>query len=120
MPAAFRVRVKKLLNNPNEVVEEMLDGVVRAHGKFLQPIGGSKRALVARDGPRPGKVGLVIGGGRGMSHASLAMLVRDWQMRLPLATSFRLLRPIRLSNVRLLHPMARACSSSMEIMQAMS
>ncbi len=65
VPAAFRVRVKKLLNNPNEVVEEMLDGVVRAHGKFLQPISGSNRALVARDGPRPGKVGLVIGGGAG-------------------------------------------------------
>ncbi|RAK27359.1 dihydroxyacetone kinase-like protein [Falsochrobactrum ovis] len=65
LPATFRVRVKKFLNNPNEVVEEMLDGVVRAHGKFLQPIGDSNRALVAREGPRPGKVGLVIGGGAG-------------------------------------------------------
>ncbi|KAI1692500.1 dak1 domain-containing protein [Ditylenchus destructor] len=65
VPTAFRVRVKKLLNNPNEVVEEMLDGIVRAHSKFVQPIGGSNRALVARDGPRPGKVGLVIGGGAG-------------------------------------------------------
>lgn len=65
VPNAFRMRVKKLLNNPNEAVEEMLDGIVRAHGKFLEPIGRSNRTLVARNGPRPGKVGLVIGGGAG-------------------------------------------------------
>ncbi len=64
-PSSYRTHVKKFLNNPNEVVEEMLDGVVRAHEKYLQPINGSHRALVARNGPRPGKVGLVIGGGTG-------------------------------------------------------
>jgi dihydroxyacetone kinase-like protein len=64
-PSSYRTHVKKFLNNPNEVVEEMLDGVVRAHEKYLQPINGSHRALVARSGPRPGKVGLVIGGGTG-------------------------------------------------------
>ncbi|MFQ6159866.1 bifunctional sugar-binding transcriptional regulator/dihydroxyacetone kinase subunit DhaK [Sinorhizobium meliloti] len=64
-PSSYRTHVKKFLNNPNEVVEEMLEGVVRAHEKYLQPINGSHRALVARSGPRPGKVGLVIGGGTG-------------------------------------------------------
>jgi dihydroxyacetone kinase-like protein len=64
-PSSYRTHVKKFLNNPNEVVEEMLDGVVRAHEKYLHPINGSHRALVARSGPRPGKVGLVIGGGTG-------------------------------------------------------
>jgi dihydroxyacetone kinase-like protein len=64
-PSSYRTHVKKFLNNPNEVVEEMLDGVVRAHEKYLQPINGSHRVLVARNGPRPGKVGLVIGGGTG-------------------------------------------------------
>lgn len=64
-PSSYRTHVKKFLNNPNEVVEEMLEGVVRAHQKYLQPINGSHRALVARSGPRPGKVGLVIGGGTG-------------------------------------------------------
>lgn len=43
----------------------MLDGAVKAHEIYLQPINGSHRALVARNGPRPGKVGLVIGGGTG-------------------------------------------------------
>lgn len=64
-PSSYRTHVKKFLNNPNEVVEEMLEGVIRAHQKYLQPINGSHRALVARSGPRPGKVGLVIGGGTG-------------------------------------------------------
>jgi dihydroxyacetone kinase-like protein len=43
----------------------MLDGVVKAHSKYLNPIDKSHRALVAREGPRSGKVGLVIGGGTG-------------------------------------------------------
>lgn len=64
-PSSYRTHVKKFLNNPNEVVEEMLDGVMKAHAAYLQPINGSNRALVARNGPRPGKVGLVIGGGTG-------------------------------------------------------
>ncbi|MDX3924670.1 MAG: bifunctional sugar-binding transcriptional regulator/dihydroxyacetone kinase subunit DhaK [Shinella sp.] len=61
----YRTQVKKFLNDPNDVVEEMLDGVVKAHGNYMEPIDGSHRALVARNGPRPGKVGLVIGGGSG-------------------------------------------------------
>ena len=64
-PSSYRTHVKKFLNNPNDVVEEMLEGVVKAHAKHLQPINGSHRALVARNGPRKGKVGLVIGGGTG-------------------------------------------------------
>lgn len=65
LPAGMRTRVKKFLNDPDKVVEEMLDGVVRAHRKYLSPVDKSLRALIARDGPRPGKVGLVIGGGTG-------------------------------------------------------
>jgi dihydroxyacetone kinase-like protein len=65
LPSAARMRVKKFLNDPDKIVEEMLDGVVRAHRKYLSPIDKSNRALIARDGPRPGKVGLVIGGGSG-------------------------------------------------------
>jgi dihydroxyacetone kinase-like protein len=60
-----RSRVKKFLNDPDHVVEEMLEGAVRAHRKYLVPASKSNRALIAREGPRPGKVGLVIGGGSG-------------------------------------------------------
>ncbi len=65
LPSSFRTHIKKFLNNPDHVVDEMLEGVVRAHTPYLAPIKGSNRALVARNGPRPGKVGLVIGGGTG-------------------------------------------------------
>ncbi len=57
--------VKKFINEPDVVVEEMLDGAVRAHRAFIRPLASSRRALVALDGPRPGKVGLVVGGGSG-------------------------------------------------------
>ena len=57
--------VKKFINEPDVVVEEMLEGAIHAHRAFLRPIATSKRALVALEGPRPGKVGLVIGGGTG-------------------------------------------------------
>ncbi len=65
LPSNYRTHIKKFLNDPDDVVEEMLDGVVKAHAAYIKPIKGSNRALVARTGPRPGKVGLVIGGGSG-------------------------------------------------------
>jgi dihydroxyacetone kinase-like protein len=49
---------QKLINDGNAAVDEMLDGVMAAHGD-------APRAIVARHGPRPGKVALVIGGGSG-------------------------------------------------------
>lgn len=64
-PAIVRTQIKKFLNNPDDAVDEMLEGAVKAHSRYLLPIGGSHRALVARNGPRSGKVGLVIGGGTG-------------------------------------------------------
>ena len=60
-----REHVKKFINEPDAVVEEMLEGAIRAHRTFLKPLPAARRALVALDGPRPGKVGLVIGGGSG-------------------------------------------------------
>lgn len=65
LPGSYRTHIKKFLNNPDDVVEEMLDGIVKAHASHVGPIKGSNRTLVARNGPRIGKVGLVIGGGTG-------------------------------------------------------
>ncbi len=64
-PVMVRTQIKKFLNQPDEAIDEMLDGAIKAHSRYLAAIGGSHRALVAREGPRPGKVGLVIGGGTG-------------------------------------------------------
>jgi dihydroxyacetone kinase-like protein len=68
--------VKKFINDPNAVVEEMLDGAIRAHRAFLRPLASSRRALVALEGPRQGKVGLVIGGGSGHEPCFLGYVGR--------------------------------------------
>ncbi|MCB1491757.1 MAG: dihydroxyacetone kinase subunit DhaK [Rhodobiaceae bacterium] len=56
---------KKILNNPDDVIEEMLDGILAAHPEHLRQLEDEPRGIVAVDGPRDGKVGLVIGGGSG-------------------------------------------------------
>jgi len=59
------VQTKKIINDGNRAVDEMLDGILAAHPRYLRAVPGSPRSIVAIDGPRPGKVGLVIGGGSG-------------------------------------------------------
>lgn len=59
------MRTKKIINSGDDVVEEMLEGVLLAHGKLLRLSEESPRAVLARDGARDGKVGLVTGGGSG-------------------------------------------------------
>lgn len=60
---------KKLINAPDDVIEEMLDGLVGAFPNLLHRLGPTGRAVVALDGPRPGKVGVVVGGGSGHEPA---------------------------------------------------
>jgi len=57
-------QTKKIINNGDDAVDEMLEGILLAHGNVLKQ-GGHKRAIVEKDSPRKGKVGLVIGGGSG-------------------------------------------------------
>jgi dihydroxyacetone kinase-like protein len=55
----------RLINDGNAAVDEMLAGIVAAHpGHVFRPE-NSPRTIVARQGPRPGKVGIVVGGGSG-------------------------------------------------------
>ncbi|MFT4435623.1 dihydroxyacetone kinase subunit DhaK [Caballeronia sp. 15715] len=56
---------QKLINDGNAAVDEMLDGVMAAHSNVLRRLDGAPRAILARHGPRGGKVALVIGGGSG-------------------------------------------------------
>lgn len=56
---------KKIINNGDDAVDEMLDGILAAHGTLLRRLDDSPRSVIARNGPRPGKVGLLIGGGSG-------------------------------------------------------
>lgn len=70
------MQTKKLLNDPDAVIEEMLEGVMLAHPEHLRRLPGSPRSVVAKDGPRPGKVGLVIGGGSGHEPTFLGFVGR--------------------------------------------
>ena len=58
-------KTKKLINDPDDIIEEMLEGVIAAHPNHLYQVEGSSRAVIAKLGPREGKVGLMIGGGSG-------------------------------------------------------
>jgi len=56
---------KKILNDPFRVVDEMLDGILKAHPEHLRAVGDTGRALISVHAPLPGKVGIVTGGGAG-------------------------------------------------------
>ena len=62
--------MKKVINVPEQVVEEMLQGAVAAHPQYLKRVEGFS-VLVRSNAPVAGKVGLVSGGGSGHepSHA---------------------------------------------------
>ncbi len=56
--------MKKLINDPEDIVDEMLEGMVLAYPDRLRRLDGTE-VLVRADGPVDGKVGLVSGGGSG-------------------------------------------------------
>ncbi len=56
--------MKKLLNDPDRVVEEMIEGYVAAYPHMIRQSPNHPRALI-RTRLQPGKVGIVIGGGSG-------------------------------------------------------
>jgi len=62
--------VKKLINNPEEVVEEMLEGMEAAFPQYVKKLEGYN-VMIRADAPVKGKVALVSGGGSGHepSHA---------------------------------------------------
>ncbi|KXG44062.1 dihydroxyacetone kinase subunit DhaK [Tepidibacillus decaturensis] len=62
--------MKKIINDPEQVVRDMIDGMVMAHPKKLRNIPDTT-VIVRADSPVQGKVALVSGGGSGHepSHA---------------------------------------------------
>jgi dihydroxyacetone kinase-like protein len=56
--------VKKLINKPADVVAEALLGIEAAHSRDLR-VDHEHRIIYRADAPRPGKVGLISGGGSG-------------------------------------------------------
>ena len=56
--------MKKLINDPADVVADALRGIAAAHGDRVR-VDHEHRIVYRRDAPRSGKVGLVSGGGSG-------------------------------------------------------
>ncbi|ARK30131.1 PTS-dependent dihydroxyacetone kinase, dihydroxyacetone-binding subunit DhaK [Halalkalibacter krulwichiae] len=57
--------MKKVINDPERVVDEMLEGLLLAHSDKLKSIRVDNRSLVRIDAPVKDKVGIVTGGGSG-------------------------------------------------------
>ena len=55
--------MKKLINDPFEVVDEMFEGFISANDQIIKPVG--KRSIARIQSPIAGKVGIVVGGGSG-------------------------------------------------------
>ncbi len=55
--------MKKLINDVDAVLAESLDGFIAAHADIVTI--GAERKFVRRSAPKPGKVGLISGGGSG-------------------------------------------------------
>ena len=62
---------KKIINDPYQVVDEMVEGIVLAHSDLLKFANNNKRAVVRKDAPIKNKVGVLIGGGSGHEPAFL-------------------------------------------------
>ena len=57
--------MKKLINDPYQVVDDTLAGILKAYPFHLRRTRDSQRALVRADAPVKGKVGICTGGGSG-------------------------------------------------------
>lgn len=57
--------MKKIINKPENFVDEMIEGILLAHPDKLKTPGEDGRILVRADAPVSGKVGIVTGGGSG-------------------------------------------------------
>jgi len=57
-------RMRKFLNDPEQVVKESLVGLAAAHGDLLR-YDAEHQVVIRKDAPRQGKVALISGGGSG-------------------------------------------------------
>jgi dihydroxyacetone kinase len=69
-------QTKKLINDPDDLIAELIDGIVGAHPRQVRASQRHPRVVVAADGPREGKVGIVIGGGSGHEPAFVGYVGR--------------------------------------------
>ena len=74
--------MKKIINNPNNVVSEMLQGLAKANPAVVYL--GEGVEVIARREKKQGKVGLVSGGGSGHEPAHAGYVGKGcWTQRWP-------------------------------------
>jgi phosphoenolpyruvate---glycerone phosphotransferase subunit DhaK len=57
--------MKKIINDPDAFVDEVLDGILAAYPTMLRATSQDRRAIARADAPLKGQVGIVTGGGSG-------------------------------------------------------
>ncbi len=57
--------MRKVINRPENFVDEVIDGIMCAYGDKLKTLDGDRRIVLRNTPVRPGKVGIVTGGGSG-------------------------------------------------------
>lgn len=57
--------MRKIINNPEQFVDEMIDGIILAYGDRLKLLNGDRRIVLNNLQTAPGKVGIVTAGGSG-------------------------------------------------------
>ena len=67
--------MKKFINGSYDVVDEMVEGFLQVHAKYVRKLDGV-RTLVRQDAPVEGKVGLVSGGGSGHKPSFIGFIGR--------------------------------------------
>ena len=65
--------MKKFINDPYDVVDEMLEGFMDVHKKYLRKLDAA-RTVVRVDAPVAGKVGVITGGGSGHKPAFIGFI----------------------------------------------
>ena len=68
--------MQKFINNPQDVVDEMLEGFVKAHPDLVART-ENERVLKFKDAPVRGRVGIVTGGGSGHKPAFIGYIGRN-------------------------------------------
>jgi dihydroxyacetone kinase-like protein len=68
--------MQRIINDPNQVVEEMLQGFVKCHTDLVVPTANA-RVLKYRKAPVANKVGVVTGGGSGHKPAFIGYLGKN-------------------------------------------
>lgn len=80
--------MKKLINIPNQVVDEMIEGYALAYPQYVRVLPENKRSVVSVNTARPGKVGVIIGGGSGHEPAFMGLIGKGFVDGAPVGNVF--------------------------------